>query len=79
MTKKEMREKFETYHELRKELWNMCADYVHGNGIRPNEEFDDFFLLNDDKVALLFIDDDGDYVGTYTSVDLEDLSAFNKD
>lgn len=79
MTTKELREKFETYHELKKELWNMCADYVHGNGIRPNEEFDDFFLLNGDKVALLFIDDDGDYVGTYTSVDLEDLSAFNKD
>ena len=72
--KEELLEKIRLKESLEAEIFSLCEGYVKRHNIRPSEELRDYHLLNDDKVALFFLDEDGDPSLVYTSASLEDVA-----
>lgn len=66
-------DKFHKYNDLKQELCDILYTYVQRNKIRPNEEFSDFMLMKDNKIAIFFINEYGEPSLTYHSVKIEDL------
>ena len=63
-------DKIKAYGELRTWVYAVLNRYVEDKQIRPDEDFDDFSLM-DEKVLLFFNDS-----GLYTSVKLEKLDKY---
>ena len=76
---------FEKYSFLRNELYTLCEKYANNKilplsdedyNILEYHEFSDFLILEDDKIGLMFLDEQGDPCITYKTVTIEDLSDF---
>ena len=80
MKEQELINKFNSYTSLKYELYDLCSKYVDTHKICEkfkNEygynEFHDFMLLEDNMIALFFVDEYGEPCWTYHSIAIKDL------
>lgn len=69
-----LKDKFIKQAKLYDELYRVCENYVRKNNIRTfRESFYDFFLIDEDTVGLLFVDENYNESDVYTSVKIDKL------
>ena len=81
MIHEELEDKFNLFSELRHQLYNLCSKYVKENNIRTEEgcELSDFQTMRGGKVALFFVDAEGEPMLTYHTVDIKTLLCYVDD
>lgn len=74
---------FKRYSFLRNELYTLCEKYANSKILPLSDEdynrleyfeFYDFLILEDGKIGLMFLDEQGDPCITYKTVTIKDLA-----